>query len=57
MTITEAAEYMEVTHWTIRRWIKLRLFPVTKINSKIIRIDKDDLDDFKKENKVTKWKY
>ncbi len=57
MTITEAAEYMEVTHWTIRRWIKLRLFPVTKINSKIIRIDKDDLDEFKEENKVTKWKY
>ena len=57
MTITEAAEYMEVTHWTIRRWIKLRLFPVTKIYSKIIRIDKDALDEIKKENKVTKWKF
>ena len=57
MTITEASDYMEVSHWTMRRWIKLRLFPVTKINSKVIRIDKRNLDKFKEKNTVSEWKY
>ena len=57
MTITEASEYMEVSHWTMRRWIKQRLFPVTKINSKVIRIDKRQLDKFKEKNTVKEWQY
>ena len=57
MTITEASEYMEVSHWTMRRWIKQRLFPVTKINSKVIRIDKRHLDKFKEKNTVKEWQY
>ena len=57
MTITEASDYMEVSHWTMRRWIKQRLFPVTKINSKVIRIDKRNLDKFKEKNTVKEWQY
>ena len=57
MTIQEASDYLEVSHWTVRRWIRLRLFPVTKINHKVIRIDKKDLDTFKEKNKVKEWRY
>ena len=57
MTITEAAKEMEVSHWTIRRWIRQRLFPVTKINSRVIRIDKDDLANFKLKHRVKEYKY
>jgi len=55
MTIKEAAKEMEVSHWTIRRWIRQRLFPVTKINSRVIRIDKDDLANFKRKHKVKEY--
>jgi excisionase family DNA binding protein len=55
MTITEAAKYMEVSHWTIRRWIRQRLFPVTKINSRVIRIKRDDLEAFRNKHRVNEW--
>ena len=55
MTINEAAKEMEVSHWTIRRWINQRKFPVTKINSKVIRIRKDDLEKFRKKHTVKEW--
>jgi len=57
MTITEASNYMEVSHWTIRRWIRQRKFPVTKINSRVIRIKKDDLEQFRRKHTVKEWQY
>ncbi len=57
MTITEASKYMEVSHWTIRRWIRQRKFPVTKINSRVIRIKKDDLEQFRRKHTVKEWSY
>lgn len=52
MTITEVANELEVSHWTVRRWIRERKFPVTKINSRVIRIKRDDLDKFISKNTV-----
>ena len=57
MTIKEAAKEMEVSHWTIRRWIRQRLFPITKINSRVIRIDRDDLLKFKRKHKVKEYTF
>ena len=57
MTITEVAKDLEVSHWTVRRWIKQRKFSVIKINSRVIRINRDELEKFKRKHTIREWQY
>jgi excisionase family DNA binding protein len=38
-----AGEYVSASHWTIRRWAKLGLLPVSRIGG-LVRISRADLD-------------
>jgi len=46
LTITEAAEYLNSSHWTIRKWLRQKRIPYMQVNSRVIRIEKQRLDDF-----------
>jgi excisionase family DNA binding protein len=52
LTIVKAAEYLNQSHWTIRKWIRQKRFPYLQVNSRVIRIEKSDLDAFITENKI-----
>jgi excisionase family DNA binding protein len=41
----EAGEYVSASHWTVRRWVKLGLLPVSRLGG-LVRIARSDLDAF-----------
>lgn len=47
MTVKQAAVFLEVSPRTITRFIAARLFPVTRLGSRLIRINPCDLERFK----------
>lgn len=56
LTITEAAEYLNQSHWTVRKWIRQNRFPYIQINSRVIRIRRDALDEFLKDSTIPQKK-
>ena len=52
LTIPEAAEYLNASHWTIRKWIRQKYIPFIQVNQRVIRIEKSDLIAFVNENKI-----
>jgi excisionase family DNA binding protein len=52
LTITEAAEYLNQSHWTIRKWLRQKRIPYLQVNSRVIRIEKENLDDFISDNTI-----
>ncbi len=41
----ESGEYVSTSHWTVRRWVKLGLLPVSRLGG-LVRISRSDLDAF-----------
>ena len=52
LTINEAAKYMNQSHWTIRKYLRQARIPYIQINSRVIRIEKGDIDGFIAENTI-----
>jgi len=52
LTIPDAADYLNISHWTVRKWMRLKRIPYMQVNSRVIRIEKKDLDQFVKETKI-----
>ncbi len=52
LTINEAAKYMNQSHWTIRKWLRQKRIPYLQVNSRVIRIEKENLDEFVRENTI-----
>ena len=52
LTIKAAAEYLNQSHWTIRKWLRQKRIPYLQVNSRVIRIEKENLDDFITENTI-----
>ena len=47
MTVKQAATFLEVSPRTVTRFIAARLFPVTRLGRRLIRINPSDLERFK----------
>ena len=43
MTLIEAADYLQISKWTVYRWIKEKNFPVYKIGG-VDRFKKEEID-------------
>jgi excisionase family DNA binding protein len=43
MGIEAGASYLGVSHWTLRRWLRLRLVPYTRLGRRLV-VSKEDLD-------------
>jgi excisionase family DNA binding protein len=53
MTIKDAADFLEVKPCTVRRYIKARLFPVVRLTPRTLRINRGDLEAFKRKKTTT----
>jgi|TARA_R100001530_G_C4233613_1_gene133332 excisionase family DNA binding protein len=53
MTIKDAAKFLEVKPCTVRRYIKARLFPVVRLTPRTLRINRGDLEAFKRKKTTT----
>jgi len=53
MTIKDAAKYLEVSERTVSRFISARLFPVTRLGHRTVRIDRGHLERFKNKKTTT----
>lgn len=49
LTIAEVAEYMGLSEYTIRRWVRSGVLPVTKLG-RSVRIRSDELERFIEDN-------
>ena len=52
LTIPEAAVYLNTSHWTVRKWIRQKYIPYIQVNSRVIRIEKGDLETFLSDKKI-----
>jgi|TARA_R100001530_G_scaffold74160_1_gene52199 excisionase family DNA binding protein len=43
---------MNQSHWTIRKWLRQKRIPYLQVNSRVIRIEKENLDEFVRENTI-----
>jgi len=48
MTYEQAAEFLEVSTRQVRRYAAARLFPVTRLGHRTVRINRTDLERFRK---------
>jgi|TARA_R110000824_G_scaffold182442_2_gene363287 excisionase family DNA binding protein len=48
MTYEQAAEFLEVSKRQVRRFAAARLFPVTRFGHRTVRINRIDLENFKR---------
>ena len=46
MTVKQAAAELEVSPYTFRKYIRAKLIPVVRINKRVYRIQRADLDRF-----------
>ncbi len=56
MTVEEAARFLGLSVWTIRRWIFQRRIPYVKLG-RAVRIDREDLDALVERARVEPGRY
>ena len=52
LTITEAAQRLQVSPFQLRRWRKLKLGPACQVMGNIVRYDPKDLDEFERKCRI-----
>lgn len=51
LTVEQAAELLNVSSWTIRRWIKRGSLPHVKLGN-LVRVESEDVQQFKDSRKA-----
>jgi excisionase family DNA binding protein len=51
MGIDAGANYLGVSHWTLRRWVRMGMLPFTRLGARIV-VSKTDLDEVLRAGRV-----